>query len=190
MKAAWPACLGSSPQRRLEKSSWPTTCARQRTRIDRARTGRHPADLVETGNLLRTQPDAFPMRHRSNRPKPSPERHDVVVIGAGQAGLSVGYHLKRRASTTSFSMCAPHRRCLAQPLGFAAALHPGEVRLARRLSASRRNRDTFPDQGRDGGLPREHMPRTFRLPVRLNARSRRLRKAERPLSRGNRRRRL
>jgi putative flavoprotein involved in K+ transport len=30
-----------------------------------------------------------------NGPSPLPERFEVVVIGAGQAGLSVGYHLKR-----------------------------------------------------------------------------------------------
>jgi putative flavoprotein involved in K+ transport len=63
---------------------------------DRARTGRHPADLVETGNLLRTQPDTFPAASPRQPAEARPERHDVVVIGAGQAGLSVGYHLKRR----------------------------------------------------------------------------------------------
>lgn len=26
------------------------------------------------------------------------ERHDTVIIGAGQAGLSVGYHLQRRGA--------------------------------------------------------------------------------------------
>ncbi|BCH24335.1 oxidoreductase [Mesorhizobium sp. L-8-10] len=63
---------------------------------DRARTGRHPADLVETGNLLRTQPDTFPAASLRQPAEARPERHDVVVIGAGQAGLSVSYHLKRR----------------------------------------------------------------------------------------------
>jgi putative flavoprotein involved in K+ transport len=66
------------------------------TRTDTARAGRHPADLVETGNLLRTQPDTFPAASPRQRSEARPERHDVVVIGAGQAGLSVGYHLKRR----------------------------------------------------------------------------------------------
>lgn len=63
--------------------------------IDPTRASLHPADLVETGNLLRTQPDAFaaaPPRQAAEQP----ERHEVVVIGAGQAGLSAGYHLKRR----------------------------------------------------------------------------------------------
>ncbi len=63
---------------------------------DRARTGRHPADLVETGNLIRTQPDTFSAEAPQRSAEAWPERHDVVVIGAGQAGLSVGYHLKRR----------------------------------------------------------------------------------------------
>jgi putative flavoprotein involved in K+ transport len=63
---------------------------------DKARTGRHPADLVETGNLLRTQPDTFPPASSQTPVEVIPESHDVVVIGAGQAGLSVGYHLKRR----------------------------------------------------------------------------------------------
>lgn len=57
----------------------------------RSRT-RHPADLVETGNALRTQPESFHAPARAT----APEQHPVLVIGAGQAGLSVGYHLKRR----------------------------------------------------------------------------------------------
>jgi putative flavoprotein involved in K+ transport len=50
---------------------------------------------METGNLLRTQPGAF--TDAATMPaRTTAERHDVVVIGAGQAGLSVGYHLKRK----------------------------------------------------------------------------------------------
>lgn len=62
---------------------------------ERTLGGQHPADLVETGNLLRTQPDAFPAASQTSG-RARPEHHDVVVIGAGQAGLSVGYHLKRK----------------------------------------------------------------------------------------------
>lgn len=51
------------------------------------------ADLVDAGNAIRTHAGSFPpvaaMAH-------TPERHQAIVIGAGQAGLSVGYHLKRR----------------------------------------------------------------------------------------------
>jgi putative flavoprotein involved in K+ transport len=64
--------------------------------IERTYAGRHPADLVETGNLLRTQPGAFSAPSAKDPAPTSAERHDVVVIGAGQAGLSVGYHLKQK----------------------------------------------------------------------------------------------
>lgn len=65
--------------------------------IVRGMTGRHPADLIETGNLLRTQPGVFTEAATTREPVGiAAGRHDVVVIGAGQAGLSVGYHLKRR----------------------------------------------------------------------------------------------
>lgn len=70
------------------------TSTRARGTTARHHATPHPADLVETGNLLRTQPGAFPTR-RSAAPD-SPEHHAVVVIGAGQAGLSAGYHLQRR----------------------------------------------------------------------------------------------
>src|SRR5688572_11389947 len=63
---------------------------------DKARTGRHPADMVETGNLLRTLSNTFPAASPRQPAEARPESHDVVVIGAGQAGLSVGYHLKRK----------------------------------------------------------------------------------------------
>jgi putative flavoprotein involved in K+ transport len=53
----------------------------------------HPADLVEAGNALRTQPGTFPLAVAQAR---APVRYQVVVIGAGQAGLSVSYHLQRR----------------------------------------------------------------------------------------------
>ena len=53
---------------------------------------RHSADLLEPGNAIRAEPEAFsPITEPS-----ASRRHDVIVIGAGQAGLSVGYHLKRR----------------------------------------------------------------------------------------------
>lgn len=51
----------------------------------------HPADRVEVGNLLRTREGTFA--------PPEAEQqaafHDTIVIGGGQAGLSVGHHLKR-----------------------------------------------------------------------------------------------
>lgn len=59
---------------------------------------RHPADLIEAGNLLRTQSDVFPEPSRAVAKSAAKfvERHAVVVIGAGQAGLSVGYQLKKK----------------------------------------------------------------------------------------------
>jgi len=47
--------------------------------------------LVEEGEAFRRL-----VRLDARRPAAGPERFDVVVIGAGQAGLSVGYHLARR----------------------------------------------------------------------------------------------
>jgi putative flavoprotein involved in K+ transport len=64
--------------------------------IVRSRAGRHPADLMEAGNLLRTQPGAFTEARTGEPTRTATRRHDVVVIGGGQAGLSVGYHLKQR----------------------------------------------------------------------------------------------
>lgn len=64
--------------------------------VDGAPAGRHPADLVETGNLLRTQPGAFPAVSTSEVVQRATRHQPVIVIGAGQAGLSVAYHLKRR----------------------------------------------------------------------------------------------
>jgi len=52
---------------------------------------------MEPGNLLRTQPGAFTEAATTREPaRTAARRHDVVVIGAGQAGLSVGHHLKRK----------------------------------------------------------------------------------------------
>lgn len=41
-------------------------------------------------------PAAFPAASSQKPAGAKAERHDVVVIGAGQAGLSVGYHLQRK----------------------------------------------------------------------------------------------
>lgn len=60
------------------------------------KAGRHPADLVEAGNFLRTQPGALPEQAATRSARTANRHHNVVVIGAGQAGLSVGYHLKRQ----------------------------------------------------------------------------------------------
>ena len=83
-----------------------------------------------------------------------PERIHTVVIGAGQAGLSVGHSLKARGvDFVILDANAAHRRRLAAALGLAAPLHPGHVRRPRRAAVSRAA-ELVPDQGRDGGLPR------------------------------------
>jgi putative flavoprotein involved in K+ transport len=63
----------------------------------------HPADLIEAGSAFRSVSGATPAatsEASSLAPRPGAgtetEHHEVVVIGAGQAGLSVGYHLQRR----------------------------------------------------------------------------------------------
>ena len=57
------------------------------------RRDRHPADLLEPGNVLRTM--HLPA-HLPGKTKGQVERHSVAIVGAGQAGLSLSYHLTRR----------------------------------------------------------------------------------------------
>ena len=69
----------------------PTT-GRVPARVTTAKSAARLPQLIEAGNAF---------RQLSNLPEHSPrvaaaERFDVIVIGAGQAGLSVGYHLARR----------------------------------------------------------------------------------------------
>ena len=66
-----------------------------------------------------------------------PERIETVVVGGGQAGLSVGYHLARRG----LQLCHPRRqradrRRLAEAVGLAPALHAGTLQRARRHAVS------------------------------------------------------
>lgn len=144
--------------------------------IDRAPTGRHPADLVEMGNLLRTQPDAFPAASSKKPVKANAEHHDVVVIGAGQAGLSVGYHLSRkgidhvildgaarigdiwRKRWDSLRLFTPAKFDSLDGFRFPA------------------NGDAFPTKDQMADYLESYAGR-FGLPVRLNARAKDLRKA-------------
>lgn len=64
------------------------------SQIATVRAERHPTDLIETGNALRTQAGVFE-KPNSTTATASAKRYPVVVIGAGQAGLSVSYHLQR-----------------------------------------------------------------------------------------------
>ena len=66
------------------------------------------------------------------------ERIDTIVIGAGQAGLSAGYHLaKRGRAVRDPRRRRADRRPLAAPLGLAAAVQPGALRRAARDALSR-----------------------------------------------------
>lgn len=69
------------------------TDARNAPRADRyVEEGAAFADIagIETRSTPRTR------RPRTSHGNSSGSRHDVIVIGAGQAGLSVGHHLRRR----------------------------------------------------------------------------------------------
>ena len=58
--------------------------------------------MIEAATQLLEEGTAFAeLSHTVSRPEgrtaaPPKERHDVIVIGGGQAGLSVGYHLQRQ----------------------------------------------------------------------------------------------
>ena len=83
------------------------------------------------------------------------ERVQVVVIGGGQAGLSVGHYLSKRGRDVRHPRRQrAHRRRVAQALGLAASLLAGQVRRPGRDAVSRAGLQ-LSDQGRDGGLPRD-----------------------------------
>ena len=86
---------------------------------------------------------------------------DALVIGAGQAGLAVGYHL-----ASSGTAVPPGRRRtrdraqLGDPMGLPAAVHPRRVLRPARHGVPRRARD-LPGQG-----PGRRLPEGLRRPVR------------------------
>lgn len=143
---------------------------------DSLRAARHPADLVETGNLLRSQADTFPLVPTRQRPEARRERHDVVVIGAGQAGLSVGYHLKQRGIEHVILEAAPR-------IGEVWRNRWDSLRLftpakfdsldGYRFPAQK---DTFPTKDQMADYL-EAYAANFDLPVRVNEQVRRLHKA-------------
>ncbi len=74
----------------------------------------HPADMIEAGSAFRSLSPATPAATRDAsrqatppRDRAEPRHHEVVVIGAGQAGLSVGYHLQRRGIDFAILEAAP-----------------------------------------------------------------------------------
>ena len=146
--------------------------------IVRSRTGRHPADLMETGNLLRTQPGAFTEAAMPREPaRIATQHHDVVVIGAGQAGLSVGYHLKRKGVDHVILDAASRigdvwRQRWDSLRLFTPAKFDG-------LDGYRfpADKDTFPTKDQMADFLESYAGR-FDLPVRLNTRVERLYKAD------------
>src|SRR5262245_12925605 len=69
-----------------------------RATVTTAATLARAGSLVEQGSAFMHLEGEYLQRaaHRMNRPREAaPERFDVVVIGAGQAGLSAGYYLAR-----------------------------------------------------------------------------------------------
>ena len=60
-----------------------------------------------------------------------------MIVGGGQAGLAVGYHLKKRGRPfLILDAQRAHRRLLAHALGLAAPVHAGEVRRPARHALS------------------------------------------------------
>ena len=79
---------------------------------------------------------------------------DVVIIGGGQAGLAVGYHLAKQHRTLRHPGCRRTRgRCLADAMGRAAPLHAGALQQPAGHAIPRRSAQ-LPDQGRRRRLPR------------------------------------
>ncbi len=60
-----------------------------------------------------------------------PERIETVIVGGGQAGLAVGYHLARRGRPfVILDANDQRRRLLAEAVGLAPRVHPGPPRRA------------------------------------------------------------
>ena len=110
-----------------------------------------------------------PHRPTAHGPHPSPHALDVLVIGAGQAGLAVGYHLPAAAAVPARRRRPRDRAHLAHPLGLAAAVHPGRVRRAARHGVPRRAPAPTRARTRSPTTSLAYAAR-FDLPVMLNMR--------------------
>ena len=83
---------------------------------------------------------------------------ETLVIGGGQAGLAMGYHLSRRGLPYKIiDANEPHRGRVAQPVGLASAVHPQSAQRAAGHAVSRIPLGV-PEQERDGRLPRVLRP--------------------------------
>ena len=98
------------------------------------------------------------MEHRAGvagRRRLEVEHVETVVIGGGQAGLAVGYHLARRGpAVRDPGRQRARRRRLAQALGLAAPVHARRATTACPGMRFPAPRLVLPHQGRDGRLPR------------------------------------
>ena len=82
-----------------------------------------------------------PTAHRPAPETPPRTPLDALVIGAGQAGLAVGYHLASAGHAVPPGRRRPRDRALlGEPMGLAAAVHPRRVLLATRHGLPRRAR--------------------------------------------------
>src|SRR5688500_4488020 len=91
---AMPAKWGIGPKfRRLERAYRPPIAARHKPGRPKEDTMFERSHDPETTRFV--EPGTAFMELREQRSSAT-ERFDVIVIGGGQAGLSVGYHLKKR----------------------------------------------------------------------------------------------
>ena len=106
------------------------------------------------------------------------KRHEVVVVGGGQAGLAIGYFLAQQGAR--FHDPRGGRRAggrVARALGLAQAVHAGALQQPSRPCLSRATRTRYPGRDEVVGLPDDYA-RRFELPVELGSRVRSVRKAD------------
>ena len=93
------------------------------------------------------------------------ERVDVVVVGAGQAGLAAGHYLRRRRALVSDSRSRRvRRRGVATALGLAGSVHLAPVRCPPRAWRSRATRTAIPPATKSFAYL-ESYAASFELPI-------------------------
>jgi len=80
------------------------------------------------------------------------EQFDVIVIGAGQAGLAIGWHLKQQGASFMIVDGAPEVGHSWRSRWDSLRLFTPALRRAARHAVPRRP-GPLPDQGRGGRLP-------------------------------------